>query len=122
MSATAEIIVKDHAAKDADCNTNNTVVPYVVSGHYCVHPAHRRYLCKHYIPALIPNKIKGAVMLEQWSWVAGIVVAAVAVVGLFVKIRSTKSIENHQIAKVSGQQNSVNQTSEIRSDGRKDHQ
>ena len=55
-------------------------------------------------------------MLEQWYWIAGIVVAVVAVVGLFVRSKDTKSIKNRQSARVSGQNNTVSQASDTRTD------
>lgn len=47
-------------------------------------------------------------MLEQVYWVAGIVVAAVAVIGLL-KWRKSQSADINQNAKVSGKGNTVNQ-------------
>lgn len=61
-------------------------------------------------------------MLEKWYWVAGIVMAVVAVVGLFVRAKSKNSVENRQSATVSGQNNSVNQASETQTGEHKEHQ
>ena len=47
-------------------------------------------------------------MLEQVYWGAGIVVAVVAVIGLF-QWRKSQSADINQNAKVSGQGNTVNQ-------------
>ncbi|QFS96077.1 hypothetical protein FIV06_01515 [Labrenzia sp. THAF191b] len=54
-------------------------------------------------------------MLETLYWVAGIVVAVVAVLGLFLKLRSAKTTTNTQNARVSGQNNTVQQNAENRS-------
>jgi type II secretory pathway pseudopilin PulG len=61
-------------------------------------------------------------MLEEWYWVAGIVMAVVAVVGLFVRSKSKSSVDNRQNATVSGQNNTVNQASETRTGEHKEHQ
>ncbi|MEO9649358.1 MAG: hypothetical protein ABJ360_09565 [Roseobacter sp.] len=47
-------------------------------------------------------------MLEQVYWIAGIVVAAVAVIGLL-RWRKNQSTDVNQSATVSGQGNTVNQ-------------
>jgi|GEM_PF-3456396 len=52
-------------------------------------------------------------MLENWYWLAGIVVAIVAVAGLFVKSKKSSNLKNEQNAEVSGQHNTVNQNSSI---------
>lgn len=57
-------------------------------------------------------------MLEQGYWIAGIVAAVVTVIGLFISRKS--SVQNKQSAKVSGQHNAVNQSSEIQTGERKD--
>lgn len=54
-------------------------------------------------------------MLKELYWVAGIVVAMVAVVGLFLKLRSNKSINTNQNARISGQSNTVQQNAYNRS-------
>lgn len=61
-------------------------------------------------------------MLEEWYWVAGIVMAVVAVVGLFVRSKSKSSVDNRQNATVSGQNNTVHQASETRTGEHKEHQ
>ena len=61
-------------------------------------------------------------MLEKWYWVAGIVMAVVAVVSIFVRSNPKNSVENRQSAKVSGQNNTVSQASEIRMGERKENQ
>ena len=53
-------------------------------------------------------------MLEKWYWIAGIVVAIVAGVGLFVGFNPKNSVKNRQSAKVSGQNNTVSQATETR--------
>lgn len=53
-------------------------------------------------------------MLEKWYWIAGIVVAIVAVVGLFLGFNLKNSVKNRQSAKVSGQNNTVSQSTETR--------
>lgn len=53
-------------------------------------------------------------MLEKWYWIAGIVVAIVAVVGLFLGFNTKNSVRNRQTAKVSGQNNTVSQATETR--------
>lgn len=53
-------------------------------------------------------------MLEKWYWIAGIVVAVVAVISLFVRFNPKNSVKNKQSAKVSGQNNSVIQAFETR--------
>ncbi|WP_282039920.1 hypothetical protein [Halomonas alimentaria] len=60
-------------------------------------------------------------MLEQAYWMAGIVVAAVAVIGLFLSKKSRRKITNRQNAKVSGKNNTVSQSSEIRADEQDDN-
>ena len=47
-------------------------------------------------------------MLEQVYWIAGIIVAAVAVIGLLLRPKKGAT-NNNQNAKVSGQSNTVNQ-------------
>jgi glycerol-3-phosphate acyltransferase PlsY len=54
-------------------------------------------------------------MLEKIYWVAGIVVAIAAVIGLFTKFKGGKSTTTNQNARVSGQNNTVNQSAENRS-------
>lgn len=61
-------------------------------------------------------------MLEKWYWIAGIIMAVVAVVGLFFRSKPMNSVENRQSAKVSGQNNTVNQASETRTGEHKEHQ
>ena len=61
-------------------------------------------------------------MLENWYWIAGIVMAVVAVVGLFVRSKPMNSVQNRQNAKVSGQNNTVSQASETQTGERKEHQ
>jgi len=51
--------------------------------------------------------------LQDGYLVAGIVVAAVAVISLILKLRGKSSSANRQGAKVSGQNNSVTQNSNI---------
>jgi len=55
--------------------------------------------------------------LEQWHWIAGIVVAAVAVIGLFIKSKSSNTANNNQNSDVNGQGNSVSQNSTINQNG-----
>lgn len=59
-------------------------------------------------------------MLEQGYWIAGIVAAVAVVIGLFIKAKTKSSVQNRQNAKVSGQHNAVNQSSEIQNGERKD--
>lgn len=66
--------------------------------------------------------LKGKLVLEQWNWVAGIVVAVVAVIGLFFRSKAGTSVENRQSAKVSGQNNTISQASETRTGECKEHQ
>lgn len=61
-------------------------------------------------------------MLENWYWIAGIVMAVVAVVSLFVRSKPKNSVENRQNAKVSGQNNTVSQRSETQTGEHKEHQ
>ena len=61
-------------------------------------------------------------MLEKLYWVAGIIMAVVAVVSLFFKSKPRNSVENRQIANVSGQNNIVSQASETRTGEHKEHQ
>lgn len=56
-------------------------------------------------------------MLEKWYWIAGIVVALVAVVGLVQKTRDSKTLGSEQNAKVSGSNNSVTQSSTLSTKG-----
>lgn len=56
-------------------------------------------------------------MLEKWYWIAGIIIALAAVIGLFLKSKSGKAANNIQKAKVSGERNSVSQSSSIRQSG-----
>ena len=56
-------------------------------------------------------------MLENWYWIAGIVVAIAAVLGLFIKSKNKTHLQNEQNAKVSGKQNTVTQSSSIDSKG-----
>lgn len=51
-------------------------------------------------------------MLEQGYWVAGIIMAAAAVVGLFMKFKAKSSVETTQNADVSGSHNTVSQSAE----------
>jgi hypothetical protein len=53
-------------------------------------------------------------MLEQGYWIAGIVAAAAAVLGLWRVFKRKNSTEITQTASVSGEGNSLNQSSEIR--------
>tara|TARA_B100000678_G_C18001683_1_gene419162 strand:- start:511 stop:702 length:192 start_codon:yes stop_codon:yes gene_type:complete len=62
------------------------------------------------------------VMLEKWYWIAGIVVAIVAVVSLFVGFNPKNSVKNRQSAKVSGQNNTVSQATKTRTDEDKEPQ
>ena len=52
-------------------------------------------------------------MLQNGYLIAGIVVAVVAVIGLFLKFREKPTSTNNQNANVSGQNNSVNQNSDV---------
>ena len=65
-------------------------------------------------------------MLETWYWVAGIVLAVVAVISLIVRLivksTPTHSAVNRQAAKVSGQNNTVRQASATRMQGPKEPQ
>jgi len=57
-------------------------------------------------------------MLENYYFVAGIVVAAVAVIGLFLKNSSGKRI-NKQNARISGSNNTVNQNAGAKREDKK---
>lgn len=61
-------------------------------------------------------------MLEQIYWVAGIIVAVVSIVGLFLYAKATNSTKNRQNAKISGQNNIVNQRADIKTGESKDNQ
>lgn len=65
---------------------------------------------------------KGSVMLEKWYWVAGIVVAVVTFISLFVRFNAKNSVGNRQSAKVSGRNNTVSQASETRTGEHKENQ
>lgn len=65
--------------------------------------------------------MKGTIMLEKWYWIAGIVMAVVAVLSLFIRSRPKTSAESRQSAKVYGQNNAVNQASEIHTGEYKTH-
>lgn len=52
-------------------------------------------------------------MLENGYWVAGIVVAVVAVIGLFIKLKRDNSSKNEQNASVNGESNTVNQNASV---------
>lgn len=54
-------------------------------------------------------------MLEIGSWIAGIVVAVVAVLTIFRRDRTKRSLHTQQSAKVSGDNNTVVQSSKFRS-------
>lgn len=56
----------------------------------------------------VAAKCKDRTMLEQGYWIAGIVGAIAAVVGLF-RLRKRGTTNVNQNAKVSGQSNTVNQ-------------
>jgi hypothetical protein len=58
--------------------------------------------------------------LEQIYWIAGIVVAIVAVIAFFRKFAARPTLSNRQDAKVSGQSNSVNQNSSNATGGQSD--
>lgn len=58
-------------------------------------------------------------MLENAYWIAGIVGAVAAVIGIFLKIKSSGSVENNQNANVSGENNTVNQSSNVNSEKQK---
>lgn len=51
-------------------------------------------------------------MLEKIYWIAGVVVAVVAIVGLFLRAKTKNATESRQSANVSGQNNTVNQRSD----------
>ena len=55
-------------------------------------------------------------MLEQYYWIAGIVVAIAAVIGIFLRKKSGGSAESRQNANVSGSNNTVNQSSSVSND------
>jgi hypothetical protein len=57
-------------------------------------------------------------MLQNGYLIAGIVVAVVAVIGLFLKFREKPTSTNTQNANVSGQNNSVNQNSDVSAGGK----
>lgn len=57
-------------------------------------------------------------MLQNGYFIAGIIVAIVAVVTLFSKLREKSSSTNNQSAEVSGQNNSVTQNSNISTGGK----
>jgi len=52
-------------------------------------------------------------MLESLYWIAGIIVAVVAIIGLFLRSKSNNSSTNKQNAKVSGEHNSISQNASI---------
>ena len=56
-------------------------------------------------------------MLEQGYWIAGIVVAIAAILGLFFKIRSNAVARNQQNANFNGDNNQVTQSINHDSDG-----
>ncbi|TDE32924.1 hypothetical protein [Antarcticimicrobium sediminis] len=60
--------------------------------------------------------------LQNGYLIAGIVVAIVAVVTLFLKLRKKASSTNNQNAKASGQNNSVSQYSNISTGGKTEDQ
>lgn len=51
-------------------------------------------------------------MLEQGYWIAGIIVAVAAVVGLFLRSKANSSVETKQSADVSGNHNTISQSAE----------
>ena len=53
-------------------------------------------------------------MLQQVYWIAGIIVAAVAVIGLFLR-QKNRATNINQITKDSGQSNTVDQHQDIKS-------
>ncbi len=53
-------------------------------------------------------------MLENAYWIAGIVLAIATVIGLLVKLNRGKSITTNQNARISGQNNTVNQSAKSR--------
>lgn len=56
-------------------------------------------------------------MLENLNWIAGIVVAIIAVLTYFRRNDKSRDATNTQNAKVSGRNNSVTQSSNVANDG-----